>query len=296
MHSSHQPSAEQLAVFKHAPAQRPVVLFYQLSAGDQQQAEQCTAALATLAAGHGGALRWAGSEEQVLIGPVQQHQRACSLHFQSRAGALDLVQSAEHQRALASASRVLVSVCSEQPRAIRLLSALLARLLPRLPMDRRVETSEEPFLGTSTMPTQAALQEFRAHPQQEAPLTMINWLKFREHAAYDTGAAAISGRSAYLRYGKVAMRTTHALGAKLLFAARYQQLLIGHDGNPAPGLWHECALMQYPGRRTFDYMSSLHRYRQALVHRQAGLAEQGQALTVAKPDARFVWPSARDRR
>ena len=91
------------------------------------------------------------------------------------------------------------------------------------------------------------------------------------------------------RYGKVAMTTTHSLGAKLLFAARYRQILIGNGGDPGPELWDEFALMQYPGRATFGRMAQLRRYRAALHHREAGLAEYGQGLTVCRPNAEFVW-------
>ena len=47
--------------------------------------------------------------------------------------------------------------------------------------------------------------------------------------------------------------------------------------------------MQYPGRATFGHMAALRRYRRALTDREAGLAEYGQGLTVARPHAEFVW-------
>ena len=122
------------------------------------------------------------------------------------------------------------------------------------------------------MPTAQTIVALRTHPEQNSPVTMINWLKFREHAGYKHGEPPASGRVAYLRYGKVAMLATHILGAKLILGSRYRQILIGNNGDPGLGLWDEFALMQYPGRATFGRMAALRRYRRALDHREAGLA------------------------
>jgi hypothetical protein len=264
------PSKDQLAAFDRVAPARAVVLFYQFS-GDAKPE------LIRLAAQHGGRLIWGGVQEQVLIGRPGDFRHALQFHFFSRSDARALACNAEHARVLASAATLQVAVLSPQPRAIALLSNLLARVMPWWPFNNAIDPTEEPGVGTSsTMPTAAAIDELKTHPRQDTPVVMVNWLKFRD-------------RAAYMRYGKVALQTTHSLRAKLVCASRYQQILIGENGDPARELWDEFALMQYPGRATFALMGSLKRYRRALPDREAGLAENGQGLVVTQPDAEFTW-------
>jgi hypothetical protein len=136
-------------------------------------------------------------------------------------------------------------------------------------------------MGSSVMPTAAAMEAFLAHPQQTTPILMVNWLRFSDKASYaEPQAKPVSGKEAYYRYGKVAFDTLHRLRARALFVSRYQQVLIGNNGKAGADLWDEFAMVEYPGRATFKLMASLSRYRRALHHRQAGLAEHGQGLLV----------------
>ena len=266
---------------------KPVVLFYEFDEADA--ANGGTARLASAALEHGGTLRWAGVEQQVLIGPVVKFQRACSLHFANGTDALRFIDSSAHQSAVAGLQALCVTAVSEQPRALRFVSAALAWLLPKLPLKPKIEEGEEPYSGSSIMPTPAAMAELNGQLDRTATVVMINWLKFRKEAQHESGEERISGQRAYYRYGKVALFATHSLGAKLRHAGRYLQVLIGNDGDPALGRWDEFALMQYPDRKTFAHMATLAYYRKALRHRHAGLAEQGQALTISEPDAHSVW-------
>jgi uncharacterized protein (DUF1330 family) len=205
---------------------------------------------------------------------------AASLHFASRAAAHAFIDAPGYGAALSACTAVQVAVLGEQPRLVGALSGLMARVLPHWPFDHTAETTEEPGVDVSTtMPTSKAIAGVRAHPEQDTPVVMINWLKFKPDG----------GKASYHRYGKVAMTTTHHLGAKLIFAARYRQILIGNGGDPGAELWDEFALMQYPGRATFGRMAALSRYRRALADRAAGLAEYGQGLTVTQPAEQFVW-------
>jgi hypothetical protein len=281
-------SMQQIAAFQRLKP-GPLVLFCQYRFPDAAQAEACTRTLAQAAKRYGGTLRWAGAEEDLLCGRITLYQRAASLHFLVRDGARGFVESAEFGKALVPAAALQVTVVSEQPKVVSALSFLLSRIAPVWPFDNSIDETEEPGIGTSVMPSAETIAATRAHPDQHTPVTMINWLKFRERADYAHGEAPTSGREAYLAYGKVAMLATHSLGAKLLHAARYRMILIGNGGEPAPGLWDEFALMQYPGRATFARMAQLKRYRAALHHRAAGLADFGQGLTLAKPAPEFTW-------
>ena len=282
-------SLQQLEAFQRVPP-GPLVLFYEFSAGTPREAESCRQALAALARRHGGALRWAAAEEEVLAGRIAHFQQAASLHFPSRAAAQAFVGHPDHAAAVACCTALQVAVLGEQPRIAALASKLMAKVLPLWPFDNAVEPGDEPGVDVSTvMPTSQAIAALRFHPEQTTPVVMINWLKFKPQASYPAGTPPVSGKTAYYRYGKVAMTTTHGVGAKLIFAARYRQILIGNQGDPGVGLWDEFALMQYPGRATFGLMASLRRYRRALADREAGLAEYGQGLTVTRPEREFVW-------
>ena len=283
------PSLQQLETFQRVPP-GPLVLFYEFSCANPQEAEQCRRTLAEQAARQGGGLRWAGAEEEILAGRIAHYQQAASLHFPSREAAQVFLDSAGHRAVTARCTALQVAALGEQPPVVALASKLMAKLLPLWPFDNAVEPGEEPGVDVSTvMPTSQAIAAVRFHPEQTAPVVMINWLKFKPRASYPAGTPPVSGKTAYHRYGKVAMTTTHSLGAKLLFAARYRQILIGYGGDPGLGLWDEFALMQYPGRATFGRMAALQRYRRGLADREAGLAEYGQGLTVTRPAAGFVW-------
>lgn len=283
---THAPSAGQRDAFAAGP-DGACVLFHEFSAPDVLAVQ---GALVALAARHGGCLRWAAAEEEVLCGRIAHFQQAALLHFPSRDAARAVVTHPDFAAAVAGTTALQVAVLGDMPRAITLVSALLARVLPHWPFDDTLAEGEEPGVDVSTtMPTSQAIAAVRAHPQQATPVTMINWLKFRPQAAYRDGEPPASGREAYLRYGKVALAATHSLGAKLVHACRFRQILVGNGGDPGLGLWDEFALMQYPGRATFGRMAQLKRYRAGLHHREAGLAEWGQGLTVSRPTDEFTW-------
>ncbi len=278
------PSTAQLQVFQSRPARRPVVLFYEYRCANAADAQRITAALAKLAREHQGDLRWAAEQQQVLIGRLLLYQYCCRLHFRSRSAALAHVMAERHAEELRGAEALQVAALSEQPRAIRLTTWLLSRVLPHVPFDSTVEPGPEPGMGSSIMPTEQALQSFIAHPEQHTPIVMVNWLRFRPQAQYaDAPPTALSGQAAYYRYGKVAFTVLHSLRARAFFVSRYQQMLIGNGGEPGTGLWDDFVLAQYPSRATFKHMASLRRYRNALHHRQAGLAEDGQGLVLCVP-------------
>ena len=281
-------SPQQRAAFQQLKP-GPLVLFCQYSFADAAQADACTRALAQAAKRYGGTLRWSGAEQDLLCGRVALYQRAASLHFTMRDGARGFVEGSEFNNALTRATALQVTVISEQPKIVAVLSFLLSRIAPAWPFDNTVAEGEEPGIGTSVMPGAETIAAIRSNPDQDTPVTMINWLKFRERADYPHGEPPTSGREAYLAYGKIAMTSTHSLGAKLLHAARYRMILVGNDGDPGLGLWDEFALMQYPGRKTFGQMAQLKRYRAGLRHRAAGLAEYGQGLTLTKPAPEFTW-------
>ena len=63
-------------------------------------------------------------------------------------------------------------------------------------------------------PSAERLQTFLASAEDDAPVVMINLLRYREQAAYAEGFAAepCSGREAYQRYGTVAAGRIASVG------------------------------------------------------------------------------------
>ncbi len=103
------------------------------------------------------------------------------------------------------------------------------------------------------------------------PVVMINLLRYHAQATYPEGAEAepCSGREAYARYGAVAARTVAQVGGEILWMARADQVVIG----PEDEAWDDVVLVRYPSREAFRKMIGLVEYQEAIVHREAGLAD-----------------------
>ncbi len=123
----------------------------------------------------------------------------------------------------------------------------------------------------SIEPTQHELEKLVAAASDEAPIVMINLLRYRDRAAYPSGSDAepCSGAEAYQRYGALVLPMLGDVGAKILWRGSVQQLVIG----PESEKWDEALLVQYPSRRAFLAMVSRADYQRAVVHRSAALSD-----------------------
>ncbi|MBI1406733.1 MAG: DUF1330 domain-containing protein [Caulobacter sp.] len=116
----------------------------------------------------------------------------------------------------------------------------------------------------------------------EAPIVMLNLLKFRDVADYDDPAEPkISGREAYMRYGEPMSALVAAKGGRVLFSANVDALVIGEVGE----LWDSAAIVEYPNRAAFVAIASSPEVQAIGHHRQAGLAGQLLIQCTAMPDA-----------
>lgn len=133
-------------------------------------------------------------------------------------------------------------------------------------------------------PTPAQLEAFAAG-DPDPPVVMVNLLAFRERAAYppDAGVADpdVSGREAYMRYAAVASRTIEEVGGRTLLALPRVEPFIAEPGSP-DAAWDMVACVRYPSRAAFLRMVQLPHYREATVHRTAGLAR---TVLLACPEA-----------
>ncbi|PZN95027.1 MAG: DUF1330 domain-containing protein [Alphaproteobacteria bacterium] len=130
-----------------------------------------------------------------------------------------------------------------------------------LPIDRSID------------PTADQVRALRDHGS-DGPVVMLNLLKFRDSATYadDAGMAPCSGAEAYDRYQHAFTVTVGAISqAEVLYDGPVEQVFIGMAGTPETD-WDKVLIVRYPTRRHFLAMMADGAYRQALVHRYAGLA------------------------
>lgn len=121
-------------------------------------------------------------------------------------------------------------------------------------------------------PTRDQVRNLRDHGR-DGPVVMMNLLKFRKTANYspDSGMASCSGKAAYDRYQHAFTVAVGAISqAEVLYDGPCEQVFIGQAGTDATN-WDKLLLVRYPSRQHFLAMMADDSYRDALVHRYAGL-------------------------
>lgn len=109
------------------------------------------------------------------------------------------------------------------------------------------------------------------------PIFMVNLLKFKDRAAYADGRACdLSGRDAYMIYGRAVAELLPKFGGRGIFVADVTFLALGQ----VEELWDEIAIAMYPNRGALLAMSSSEEWRAIAVHREAGLKGQLNIETV----------------
>jgi len=100
------------------------------------------------------------------------------------------------------------------------------------------------------------------------PVVMLNLLKFRERANYPSGSPHAPCSEAYLRYQTAFVETVGEIShAEVVWEGRVDTAFIGDADQD----WHKCLPVRYPSRQHFLSMMANAAYRDALVHRYAGL-------------------------
>ena len=122
----------------------------------------------------------------------------------------------------------------------------------------------------------------------DGPIFMVNLLKFKDKAEYDDGRKTdLSGRDAYMIYGRAVAGILPKFGGRAVFAADVTFLALGD----VEELWDEVAIAMYPSRADMVRMSLSEEWREAAVHRSAGLKGQLNIETVlpaAQQDSPWV--------
>lgn len=126
-------------------------------------------------------------------------------------------------------------------------------------------------------PSDPAVVQELMKPGPDGPIFMVNLLKFKEKAEYEDGRASdLSGRDAYMIYGRAVTEILPKFGGKAIFAADVTFLSLGK----AEELWDEVAIAMYPKRADMVRMSMSAEWQAAAVHRTAGLKGQLNIETV----------------
>ena len=119
-------------------------------------------------------------------------------------------------------------------------------------------------------PTRAQFDAFKDLPR-DAPVAMLNLLRFRERATYSVdhpqAAAGLSGAAAYRLYGEESGPVFQRVGGAILWSGRPEVVLIG----PPDEQWDAAFVARYPTASAFLEMVTDPVYRRAVVHRQAAV-------------------------
>lgn len=206
----------------------------------------------------GARVIWAGQIEQVFVGAdVQLGHLACLC---------------EYPKSAATSSENLIPGT-----AVKTIEArpVLQRMLPLIHLVGRGMRLMRPIIAAGAPdftglpatgginPKVAQGEKFLA-ANQNAPVTMINLLRFRKQAAYAEGGDSVPGEVAYRRYGKVAIAKVLRLGGFPVWIGKPPKINGARE-------WDEIVLVHYPSRMAFRRMLTTPAYLAALQHRDAGL-------------------------
>jgi uncharacterized protein (DUF1330 family) len=117
---------------------------------------------------------------------------------------------------------------------------------------------------------------------KDAPIYMVNLLKFKEKAEYEDGRETqLSGLQAYNIYAKGVAQLLEKLGGGLVFDGTVERLMLGE----VEELWDMVAIARYPSRAAMMEMMQSSEMQDISVHRTAGLSGQLNIETVEGGDA-----------
>ncbi|MCR9137564.1 MAG: DUF1330 domain-containing protein [Alphaproteobacteria bacterium] len=100
------------------------------------------------------------------------------------------------------------------------------------------------------------------------PIHMLNLVRLRDRAAYEDGRD-VSGEEAYQQYSTLSAPVFQRLGGAIVWRGALELMMIG----PQDEAWDISFIAQYPSPGAFLDMLKDPTYREAMVHRQAGVAD-----------------------
>ncbi|MBX2853584.1 MAG: DUF1330 domain-containing protein [Rhodobacteraceae bacterium] len=142
----------------------------------------------------------------------------------------------------------------------------------------RIEKIRKIYAFDTGMPSQDAWWQLgKLAPTQT--VTLVNFFKFREWAAYPASAAGegagVSGREAFDRYAAVSMPCLQKVGGRFLLVAPFGATFIGDSED-----WDLVAVGAYEEPSAVLALFEDPDYRQAYTHRVAACARQSVSLCI----------------
>ena len=128
-------------------------------------------------------------------------------------------------------------------------------------------------------PEREQFEAFKALPR-DAPVMMLNLLRFRDRAAYDDGRDC-TGAEAYAAYGRESGPVFRRVGGEILWRGDPEVTLIG----PPQERWDTIFVARYPSAAAFLEMVTDPDYRVAVKHRQAAVLDSRLIRTAEVPKA-----------
>jgi uncharacterized protein (DUF1330 family) len=124
------------------------------------------------------------------------------------------------------------------------------------------EPTRVPYIEANDL----ALAEMRTG-DPEAPIVMLNMLKFRAKALDGFGVDGMTGGEAFRRYGELNAKNGVTYGAEPIWAGRADHTIIGDED------WDLVILVRYPSRQHFVDKVADPTYREIARIRAAALAD-----------------------
>ena len=122
----------------------------------------------------------------------------------------------------------------------------------------------------SVHPTKEQMEGF-LEGDSEAPIAMINLLKFREKAQYEDGRDTdLTGEQAYAIYMDEVVGHLNKVGGEVSFGGSINRLMLGE----VEELWDKTFIAKYPSKKAMLKMVTDPDYLESNKHRVAGLAGQ----------------------
>ena len=122
----------------------------------------------------------------------------------------------------------------------------------------------------SVHPTKEQMEGF-LEGDTEAPIAMINLLKFREKAQYEDGRDTdLTGEQAYAIYMDEVVGHLKKVGGEVSFGGSINRLMLGE----VEELWDKTFIAKYPSKKAMLKMVTDPDYLESNKHRVAGLAGQ----------------------
>ncbi len=105
----------------------------------------------------------------------------------------------------------------------------------------------------------------------DAPIHMVNLLKFKDKAQYEDGReTSLTGSEAYAIYSAEVQGHIERVGGQLVFDGEVSRLMLGE----VEDLWDKIAIVRYPNMKAMVEMTSDPEYQKSAIHRIAGLEGQ----------------------